>query len=210
MKYVKMLGLAAVAAMALAAFAGAGTASATELCSTNTSPCSGTKYLSGTKVAASLKTGTTAVLTAGFGSVSCTKSSMAGSTSTNGSATETVKGSITSLTFEGCTGPFGESCTNPKAEGLPYAAEIHATGGGNGTLTVSGAKVVVECGFTVNCRFSVATASLTVTGGNPNATAAASKIALTPESIPGHENCPTSATWTATYTVTAPSPLFVV
>ena len=42
MKHLKMLGLALLAAAALTALLGAGTASATELCSTNTSPCTGT------------------------------------------------------------------------------------------------------------------------------------------------------------------------
>jgi hypothetical protein len=42
MKHLKMLGLAAVAAMALTAFLGAGSASATVLCKTATNPCSET------------------------------------------------------------------------------------------------------------------------------------------------------------------------
>lgn len=41
MKQVKMLGLAAVAALGLMAIVGAGSASATELCSSNTNPCGG-------------------------------------------------------------------------------------------------------------------------------------------------------------------------
>lgn len=56
MKYLKMLGLAAVAAAALMAFVGAGTASAKEgvLCSTTSNPCN-SKWAAGTVIDFSLK-----------------------------------------------------------------------------------------------------------------------------------------------------------
>ncbi|HEU4462455.1 MAG TPA: hypothetical protein VFR75_07680, partial [Solirubrobacterales bacterium] len=51
MKYLKMLGLAAILALALAAFAGAGTAAAAKLCKTapnKSNVCEGGHYASGT------------------------------------------------------------------------------------------------------------------------------------------------------------------
>ncbi len=48
MKHVKLLGLIAVAAMALMALLGAGTASATVLCKTTTDPCPAGETYSGT------------------------------------------------------------------------------------------------------------------------------------------------------------------
>jgi hypothetical protein len=210
MKYVKMLGLAAIAAMALSAVAGASTASATELCSTNTSPCSGTMYPVGTEIKAELKAGGAgAVITNNITNWTCKKSAISGKTTTTGSATETVLGQITALTFTECTNTAGEKCT-AEAVHLPYKAEIHATGGGNGTLTVSSGGngnpgEILVCGTDINCTFSFATASLSLTGGNP-AILKAGKIKL--ETAGGI--CPAEASWDAEYEVTSPKPLFVV
>jgi hypothetical protein len=207
MKYAKMLGLAVMAAMALSAVVGASTASATELCKEN--PCNGTMYPAETAVTAQLKTGAVAELTSPITNVTCKKSTTSGKTTTTGSATETVLGQITALTFTECTDTAGEKCT-AEAVNLPYKGEIHATGGGNGTLTVSssgkgnpGATVV--CGLVINCTFSTALASLSVTGGNP-ALAVANKIGL---NLAGGV-CPTEAHWDSQYEVTAPKPLFVL
>lgn len=210
MKYAKMLGLAVMAAMALSAIAGASTASATELCSVNAAGCSGgTMYPAETVVSAQLKTGAVAELTSPITNVTCKKSTTSGKTTTTGSATETVLGQITALTFTECTDTAGEKCT-AEAVNLPYKGEIHATGSGNGTLTVSssgkgnpGATVV--CGLVINCTFSTALASLSVTGGNP-ALAVANKIGL---NLAGGI-CPTEAHWDSQYEVTAPKPLFVL
>ena len=63
MKYVKMLGLAAVAAMALMAFLGASSASATVLCKTHiTSGCAAAGWDYAGPLEASLKPGTSAFL----------------------------------------------------------------------------------------------------------------------------------------------------
>jgi hypothetical protein len=209
MKYVKMLGLAVMAAMALSAVAGASTASATELCSINAAGCSGgTMYPVGTEIKAELN-GVAAELTTPITTVKCKKSTTAGKTTTTGSATETVLGQITSLKFEECTDTAGDTCT-ATAVHLPYKGEIHATEKGNGTLTVTsggtgepGATVV--CAEVINCTFTTATASLSVTGGNP-ALALASKIPL---NLAGGI-CPLEAHWDSQYKVTAPNPLFVV
>jgi len=212
MKNLKMLGLAAVAAMALMAMVGAGTASATELCSTNTSPCTGTKYLSGTTISAQLKAGTGAVLTNSISNVTCKKSTVDITTTSSGGSGVAVTGTApktTGLTFSECTNSFGETCTAEVVD-LPYSGSVTATGKGNGSMTVQadgsgnpGAKVV--CGSLINCTFKTASATLTVTGGNP-AIAAANAIELTREG----GFCPTTSKWDAEYEVTAPKPLFVV
>jgi hypothetical protein len=212
MRYLKTLGLAAVAAMALAAFVGAGTASATELCSTNTSPCTGTMYPAGTKIESKLKAGTKAVLTNPITNVTCTGSGVGGATSTTGSSTETVKGSITAFSFTGCSDTFGDTCTVTTLN-LPYNAEIHTTeekANGNGKLTVRssgkgnpGATVV--CGAFINCTFTTALATLHVDGGNP-ALATALGIPL----LRTGGLCPKEANWDAEYEVTTPKPLFVI
>jgi hypothetical protein len=202
MKYLKILGLAAIAALALTAVAGAGTASAAKLCKNVT--CT-EHYPSGTVLSSKLKTGTNALLTSSFGTVTCKKSTVGGKTT----STE-AHGEITSFTFTECTDPFGSPCT-VKAVNLSYTAKGAATGSGNGTLTVSpkagggnpGAHV--ECGSFMNCTFTVSSITLAVTGGAP-ATITANKEPLLREG----GFCPSEAFWDATYEVTAPSPLFIV
>jgi len=209
MKQFKMLGLAAVAALGLMAMVGAGTASATELCSTNTSPCTGTMYPAGTVVSAQLKAGTVANLTNPISNVICQKSTTAGKTTNTGEKGVAVTGTIESLTFTECKTASGVACT-VKTLNIPYSASITATGSGNGTLTVTsggtgnpGATVV--CGTLINCSFSTASAVLGVTGGGP-AIAKANAIALTPSG----GICPLESHWDAEYEVKEPNPLFIV
>jgi len=209
MKQFKMLGLAAVAALGLMAMVGAGTASATELCSTNTSPCTGTMYPAGTVVSAQLKAGTVANLTNPISNVICQKSTTTGKTTTTGEKGVAVTGTIETLTFTECKTASGVACT-VKAVNLSYTASITATGLGNGTLTVTKDSsgdpgATVECASLINCTFSTASASLGVTGGNP-AIAKANGIALTPKGL----TCPLESHWDAEYEVTAPKPLFIV
>jgi hypothetical protein len=206
MKYLKMLGVAAVAAMALTAVLGAGSASAaTFLCKTSANPCT-EHYPSGTAISASLVTGTTARLTTNIGTVTCKKSTVGGKTT----STE-AHGEITSLTFTECTDPFGNPCT-VKAVNTPYTASaataVAGTPNGSGTMTISGKAgnpgATVECGSWMNCKFTNSPIVLDVTGGAP-AKIVASKEALNREG----GICPAESFWDAEYTVTAPNPLFI-
>jgi len=209
MKQLKMLGLAAVAALGLMAMTGAGTASATELCSTNTSPCTGTVYTSGTAVAAQLRALTVSTLTNPISNVIAQRSTFAGKTTSTGAKGSPVTGVIETLTFTEIKTASGVTCT-VKTLNLPYKTSIAATGNGNGTLTISSGGtgdpgIGVECGTLINCTFSTASAVLEVTGGNP-AIAKANGIGLAPKGL----TCPLEAHWDAEYEVTAPKPLFIV
>jgi len=107
MRYIKMLGLAAIAAAALTAILGAGTASATTLCqsSTTETPCS---------AANTVKTGTVITYTAensvkltgpfSLNIDTCTESTVEGKTANETGAT--VVGNIQKLTFGKCTRPI--------------------------------------------------------------------------------------------------------
>jgi len=212
MKHLKVLGLAAVAAMALMAIVGAGTASASELCSTNTAPCTGTKYGQDTTISAQLKSGTVAFLTNSISNVACKKSTVLITTTNAGTTGEPVKGQAPSpngLTFSECSTASGTACT-VTVQNLAYNGTLTATTKGNGTLTVQsggsgdpGATVV--CGFLINCTFSTASATLSFTGGSP-AVAAANGISLSRSG----GFCPSTSTWDAEYEVTSPKPLFIV
>ena len=186
MKYVKMLGLLAVAAAALMAFAG--TASATTL----TSP-SGTAYTG--EIAA---TAGATELHGSFVTVKCNKSSVTGSKVESHGAGVTAKGPISSLTFSECNFPVSVK----KAGTL----EVHATSGGNGTLTSSGAEITIETSI-ANCIFTTSNTDVgTVTGGTT------AVLDINSAAIPrtGHSVfCGSSGTWTGSYTVNTPDTLLI-
>jgi hypothetical protein len=201
MKLIKILGLAAVAAAALMALAGAGTASASVLCSTNVwSGCGGTAWAvpNGTVIELSVDPETTPVLedTAGFVQDTCTESSSSGAL-TQGTATATAKGTVTAANLK-----WG-GCTNATKTLTGGTLEIHHIAGGataNGTITASGFEVTVVV-LGVTCTFTSGTGLDlgTLTEGKP-ATADINAV-VTSKSI----FCPTSARWTANYIVTKPA-----
>jgi len=185
MKYLKMLGLAAVAAMALMAI-GAGSASATTL------EVKGVAQNSAVEITASLKTGTSALLqtTSGAFANTCTASHVSGKTTSFSGAT--VGGPIASLTFTSCT----SSPVVVDAAGSLTVERIGATT--NGTVRSSGAKVTVPSplGGTLTCVTGEGTDIGTLTGVKEgNATMDINAVL----------NCgflAPSSTWTGTYTVT--------
>jgi hypothetical protein len=165
MKHVKVLALAAVATMAVLAFAGAGSASATVLCEANEDPC-GEPLPAGTV----LKGETEEAGTYEGGELKGTcKSSFVAKTTNGGGKESPVTAEITSLTFSSCTG----SCATVKAANLPYAASMEATGEGNGKMLVQkgsgGGEPAVEvtCGKESPCRYGAPTETWKLEGGHP-------------------------------------------
>jgi hypothetical protein len=206
MKYFKMLSLAMAAAVALMALGGAGTASATVICKTNTIPCS-EKYPAGTEYKASLSTGTSMKLTTteGFTLNTCTASTLTGKTENVGSGTETVHGPIPAfgLTFTNCS-----AGTITVIEGGD--TETHAISGtSNGTYTARKFRVTLNT-FLGPCNYTAGAATHigVVTGGAP-ATVDVNAVVTRVSPDPDTGTCPSSARWQATYTVTSPSPLYV-
>jgi hypothetical protein len=197
MKYVKMLGLAAVAAAALMAFVGAGTASATVLCKeAKTSGCTN-DYASGTSIEATLE-GSAELVAGGFIEDTCTGSTIKGKTSSTGGASSTVGGSASALTWSNCS----LTTTTSKLGTL----EIHhITGTDNGTLTASGFEVTIAQIFG-NCVYKSGTGNDlgTLKGGAPATISISTTV-----TGGGAFGCPSTATWTAAYTVTSPNPLYI-
>ena len=193
MKHVKMLCLGALAVMALVAFVGAGTASATEIYS------SGSTYSGSIK--ATLKGGT-ARLTSTSGTLldTCTGGEVAGKIEKQGAA-ETASGKITSLTWTGCTEPT-KTLVNGELE------IHHITGTTNGTVT--GKNSVVEVNttiFEIPCEYTVGSAldlGNMVGSTTSNATLNINVV------VPAKNSffCP-DARWEAEYAVTNPTNLYV-
>jgi hypothetical protein len=198
MKYVKMLGLAAVAAMALMAFVGASTASATVLKST------GVTLGKNAPIEASLKSGDSAALTntAGEPLDTCTGGVVAGKISNAGGAAATVSGPVESLTWTGCTDPT----TTIKGGTL----EIHhISGTTDGTVTSSGAEVTVNNSVIGSCIYGTGAGIDIGRLETAGATDVININVVVNEQIPLRFFCPDHAIWDAEYVVTTPHALIV-
>jgi len=202
MKYIKMLGLLAVAATALMAFAGI--ASATTIQSPT-----GSDLPAGSVIKAQLKAGSVAKLTNSFGAaIECKKSTIEGEITKAGSPTETVEGTVKKeqLTFSECN----DHVTVLKGGTL----QIHTTGekaDHNGILTATGFEVTtVRTSLNLHCVWTAGPAGFInlghVTGGGPAVLKASATISRTA----GSAFCGSTGTWTAEYEVTSPNPLYVV
>jgi hypothetical protein len=204
MKHMKMLGLCLLGVLTAMALVGAGTASATKLCSENKSPCpAGSTIKSGSAIKAQLVSGTKSVFTTSFLTVECSESTIEGKTTSEGGAGVAVKGEISSVVWKSCKTSGGGACT-ASALGLPWLSEVTGSGG-SGTMTVSSAAGKFTCGFT--CEYESKSVSTSATGGNP-ALIKANKASFNKKG--GSFLCPATATWTSEYEVTTPKPLFVV
>jgi hypothetical protein len=182
-RLIKMLGLAAVAAIAATAFIGVSSAMATELeevvlCKLDVVNCPHTEHFaSGTVLHAHLAAGTSAVLLSDVNDVTCTGSTTLGQTNelrgTNAHG-NVLDGKITALAFSGCTSG-GFNC-NVTAEHLNYLAlvllnassEFHVVVEEEGTNGKPQAFVSCGGGF-VKCKFATTAALFSVellsTGG---------------------------------------------
>jgi hypothetical protein len=181
------LSIKAAAVAAAALMACAGTASAT----TVTSPV-GTTYTSTIKMASANLS-----MHGAFLSISCTSSAMEGKIESHGAAA-TAEGDLSSFTMSGCN----YAATVKKAGKLIF----HATAGGNGTVTWTGAEWVMHTSLG-ECVFTTSGTDLgTFTGGT------GAKLDVTAASVPrtgGSFFCGSTGELTGSYTVETPSSLTV-
>jgi len=203
MKYLKMFVLAAVAAAALMAFVGAGTASATVLCHTTSTPCA-EKWKAGTEPRFTVKPGTAGIWkdTSGTVAAKCPEGELRGTITNAGSSTETVKASVPA---SGLTWPGVEGCIKTVTlEG--GTIEVHAISGtDNGTVTVSGFKITISIlGSSCIYGFGSENADLgTLTAnGSGNAVLDINTLFFKKE---GGIACPLDLTWAEEFTQVQPS-----
>jgi hypothetical protein len=193
MKYVKILGLLAVAAGAMMAFAGAASATVA------TSPA-GTPYtgkIHATSVGHAILHGPLGI------EVQC-NSTVEGTISSHGAGV-TVKGTISSLTFTNCTNGYAVSVLNKGSLEAHTDPADPAGTSGNGTLTSTGAEVTVSTPLGFNCLYKTnATDIGTLTGSKTTKGNAVLDItAAIPRS--GHSAfCGGSGEWTGSYKVNTP------
>jgi hypothetical protein len=203
MKYAKMLALAAVAAGALMALIGAGTASATVICSTTADPCpSGQAWPNGTKIDFSIPSGSSAILkdTSGNELDKCTGSTVNGEITNTGSATETVTGTIAELLWSGCTFTTKTVSTGNKLK-------VHKIAGtSNGTVTSDNQiEVTINTVLFGSCIYGVAAESSVGTITEGKGTAATFVANATAKRFGTNFACPETSKWTGTYVLTTPS-----
>ncbi len=181
MKYVKMLGLAAVAAIAAMAFVGAGTASATTLCKVNTNPCpEGSRY----PVESTVKATSTEAKLTGSLTVTC-ESNVTVLSETNDGASAALLGKITALTWTKCSG-----CSPVTTTLLPSGSLLGST------LTAGKTEVELKgCLGFATCKAVANEAKLAFNGGTIGGTASA-KANNVPVTLSGF-GCGTSGTWNA-------------
>jgi hypothetical protein len=200
MRYLKILGLAAVTAAALTAILGAGSASATVLCSTTADPCpAGQDWPVGTTLDWSIVPGGTVLQTDTAGKTinTCKESTVKWTMTKTGGSTETVTGVDEETTFAGCTFP---------TKTLKLAnTEIHKIANtSDGTVTADGVtEVTINTVLFGSCIYGVPNgASLgEITEGKP---ATFHVNAITVKLAGSAIACPETDKWTATYTLTSP------
>jgi hypothetical protein len=207
MRYLKMLGLAAMATLALTALVGASTASGAKVCSTT-----GTgEFCSSGRVVGSNttyhETSLKLTITSTFDVVIC--HSTMHLAITNGS-TGTLQ--VDAMTFTSCVDSFGSNCTAGSSASSTnrWAGTVAASGGGNGTMTIENVTIQYTCpifGVNTTCIYSAVSGVGTFTGGEP-AKFTANSIAVTRESGSGG-GCSEKATWSGTFTVETPSSLWL-
>ncbi len=181
MKYVKMFGLAAVAAIAAMAFVGAGSASATTLCKVNTNPCpEASRYPTHTTFEA---LSTEAKLTGSL-TVTCTSHVKVLAEKNHGSGLPLL-GIISELKWTSCSG-----CSPVTTTLLPSGSLLGST------LTAGKTEVELKgcLGFAA-CKAVANEAKLTFNGGAIGSTATA-KANNVPVTLSGF-GCGTSGTWNA-------------
>ncbi len=209
MKHLKTLGVVAVAATALMAFVASSTASATVLCSEagtseGTTCPAGKAY--GAKTGIHLVNKGNVKIDTTFKTIECSGSTYSSESENEGEATSTPTFVVAGvLTFTAC------NCTvTVIGVGVLQVHWIAFTW--NGIFTAgAGLRISVTCGTifgNVHCVYVANNTQIgTLTGGNPATLAVSSHLPV--DESESDAICPEESTWTATYEVTSPKPLFV-
>jgi len=196
MKHLKLLCIAAVAAMALIAFPADAAAEGSVFCTVQESPCpEANRWAAGTELDFSIPAGSSANLvdTSGNSLDKCTSSTAKGKIE----KAEGVTGPIESLTWSGCT-------FTTKTLSSPNRLEVRNIAGTHNGEVRSDAQfeITIEHALFGSCIYGVASGTTvgTLTEGKP-ATFHANAVATR---FGSNINCPSTAKWTGTYTLTAP------
>ena len=201
--------LVLTAALVAAATIGAPGAAATELCSAAQTPCTATMYGSGTTLKGEGWKGGVVLIETSLGKIQCTSTGFSAATSSTGGSGIAISGEMGSIAFNLCK-MSATTCTSGTVN-LPYNLSIK--GGGTSAFSPyeleltdsSGVGAYLHCGSLIDCTFTTKSAVL----DGLNEAGKPSFLAMEPMTMSGGL-CPFKATWTATYEISQPSPLWVV
>ena len=193
MRYPKVLGLAAVAALALLALAAPGAASTTQICKRaeggGDGKCrNGSSERELAKGESFTATSTDLVLTSPSTDVACATSSVTLKMASRNTAS-LIRSKVTALSFVGCRTSGGTPCVTTVAN-LPYDAALHRSD----ILffdKAGGVAIHLSCGYLVSCEFTVHEQLLALEG---NLLVASSERPTTARGF-----CPVAARFDATY-----------
>jgi hypothetical protein len=201
MKGLKALGLAAVAALALTAFLGASSASATVLCTTTTSPCGTGWHID--QIILSSTGSVSAHSTSGSLEATCKEMALTGNKVSTGSSTTTPIYSVATakMLFGGCS-QASETLGGGEIE-IHQIAGTH-----NGTVTAFGFKVTTAIAG-ISCYFTFGTGAHfgVLTGGSP---AILHMNAVADKTPPSSFLCPADTVWEGTFQLTNHTAAYVV
>lgn len=203
MKYLKMLSLAAVAALAVMASVGGGTASADELC---TEPPVGNMCPAGkliTEVDLSLTIGTSTKLTTTEGTTlnTCTEETLLWKISSQGTGVDPITGPVTAW----FRGSGSTPCTFTIDTTKNGSLSVTNSSGTSGTVTGISNEVTINTGLFGSCVFSTGAGTKfgTITGGT-------NKLVVNTVLTRVSGLCPSTERWEATYTITNHSVVYII
>lgn len=207
MRRTTMIGAAVIAVLSFTALAGTTSAFANEttLCKAEQSYCpESSRYASGTALKA---VSTNVQLSDPYGNILSCESVLEGKTTA--ASGQPLSAEFPTWTLENCKAGWenNESCTTSAAQHLPASAAISVGTPPNGTAALTGSGG--EVGWKVTCEsagvegtFSF-NPTLAFEGGNPG------HLAATKQAMKCKGFCLLSPTFTASYTITSPQPVYV-
>jgi hypothetical protein len=200
MKNLRLFGIAVLAGLVFSVGVGAGTASATVLCKTLSSPCTGGDYASETKIESVNTVEPVLENLTGTEVLKCRNQAASGKLSSTGGATATPVWSLETLTFAEC---LAEVATLQAG-----SIEIHYTSGGNGTLTTAkSVEWTYQDGLRGKCSYS--TGAGTDVGVLKGGSEPLVEVSAVGTLFAGGAACWMQTRWTDKLKVTTPTPLFV-
>lgn len=190
MKYLKMLGLAAIAAVAAMAIVGAGTASADEVCTDKpvNNMCPEGKLIT-TIEASQVGTGSLET-TGGTTLVTCAAGDIHISVTNQGTGVDPITGNIEELEFTECSNTVDTLSTGT-------LNATHTGEGTSGKLTALGSEVTVAGIFGASCVYGASGALEIGTTSGTTLTV----NAIVPR-LSGGFSCPADTRWTAEFEIT--------
>ena len=207
MRNIKVVGLVAVAALAVTAIVGPSSAMAvskTALCKVEQRPCpAGNTYPGGTHIHGAA---TNVKLLSMTVNVECASSVLLANQLNE--LEKPITAEITVFTFTGCIKEGGGNC-EVKAVALGQLLFLNAIANFLGTVTQHNTSVLVKCGIVIHCVFG-GLRVLHWPAPGESEKAGLGELEENEGVVESEKGiCPTQATWDSHYVITLPTPIYI-